>query len=113
MGIEPSPAPLTRIRCSARAPRVALMAACAVLCALGLRSLASHPEARPALTLTAGLGGNLRAQAVAEALARAYLSWDPRRPAARLNAIGRVAPGLAASESGDAPPAPRQGQRVL
>src|SRR4051812_2061040 len=100
MGIEPSPASLTKIRWLARAPRVAVMAACAALCALGLRSLTSHPEAHPVPTSTAGLGGNLRAQSVAEALAHAYLSWDPRRPAARLNAIRRVAPGLAASEFG-------------
>ena len=110
MTIDITSQSMARVRWSARAPRLALLAVCAVLTAVGLRTVLaapSPPRAEPTRTRTP----SLEAQAVAEEFARSYLDADPRDRAARTATLSRLAPSVAAAERDDPLPS-ASGSRV-
>lgn len=94
MALEIRPRSLRQIRIAARAPRVLLTATCAVLVALGLHSLLGQTPAPIASVPASSENTSERSRTVAEAFARAYLSWDPKHPDTRIAAVRRFAPGL-------------------
>lgn len=74
---------------------MALLGTCAVLSAAGMRSMLDAGDSpvqapRPAALSTSDDGP----RSIAEAFARAYLTWDEADPAARRASIRRLAPGL-------------------
>lgn len=82
---------LTRVRVvrwSARAPRVALLMACAALGALGLKAI-TQPQAKSRIPQASDPRHDLAAQAFAEDFARAYLAWDGREPESHERAVRR------------------------
>jgi hypothetical protein len=112
MTVDSSSQSMARVRWSARAPRLALLAVCAVLTAVGLRTVLATPapaaRTEPARTSPA----HLEAQAVAEEFARAYLSSDRGTDAQRRATLGRLAPAVAQAERDDPLPA-AAGSHVL
>src|SRR4051794_31820851 len=85
---------LRRARLAARAPRLALMVACAVLSAAGLHSLlAVRTAPAPSPASGATTSRDLAAEAMAEAFARQYLS-DPRQTPMRARLLQRIAPNV-------------------
>ena len=73
---------LRRLRWRARAPRIALYSAVAILCLAGLRAALSGPVAISQPVRHQGVFDHGGA-AFAEAFARAYLAADPREPEVR------------------------------
>src|SRR4051794_10120867 len=94
--------PLWVVRGRARAPRAAVVVVACVLSAAGLRSLLTPRPVRSEPS-RAPVSGDTGARAVAEAFARAYLSFDPRRPelrSSRLADFGAALDDPSASSSG-------------
>ncbi|MFL5844343.1 MAG: conjugal transfer protein [Solirubrobacteraceae bacterium] len=109
MDISTSPRSLRQMRWAARAPRLALIATCVVLCAAGLRTVLLPQRPVTIATRTQSSALMLAPAAFAESFARAYLTWDPRKPEQRDLALEQFAPALA--DSG-APGPPRTEQQV-
>lgn len=98
---------LERLR--ARAPRYLFVAAIAILCLVGLRSIVS-----PAQPASGGSGPTLvdnAAQEFAQRFARAYLTYDARRPGQRERLLRPLVPSDLDTGGGVAPAA--GSQRVL
>lgn len=87
-----------RVRWAARAPRLVAIALVAVLAVAGLRAAVAPPPAQH-VVVRAPMGGDVRVEGFAQAFARAYLSWDARRPEQR---EGRLASFLSAGIDPDA-----------
>jgi hypothetical protein len=77
---------LWAVRARARAPRIAVLVACGVLSAGGIKSIvAPQPPARAGRPLAPT--SDLAAQAFAQEFARAYLEWDAAAPEAHERAV--------------------------
>ena len=75
------PTSLRLLRLRAHAPRVVVLGCLVVLAALGAHgALAGPPPVRPAPTVDPALVSHAEEDALAEAFARAYASWDAERP---------------------------------
>lgn len=92
---------LVATRWIARAPRVALIAVCAVLAIAGLRSTFTPRHAGSANTTRPVVTADVGADAMAEAFVRAYLTWDGAT-------ADRLAPFGAAVSPPDLPASARQ-----
>jgi hypothetical protein len=104
MAIDVTSHSMARVRWSARAPRLAILALCAALTAVGLRTVLAAPSplrAEPTRTVSPDLG----AEAVAEDFTRSYLDGTARDRDLRLAALARLAPSVAAAERDDPLPA--------
>lgn len=97
---------LERLR--ARAPRYLFVALVAVLSLLGFRELVAPTEPAPAAP--SGPAVDYAAEDFAQRFARAYLTYDPRRPGVRERALRGLVPD---ELEGDAGLTPRERQRVL
>ena len=98
-----------RERIVARTPRALIALGLVVLSALGLRALVASPSQAP-LSGAGPASADLEATGLAEAFARAYLSWDAERPQDRERALERL--GTSALDAGIEPPSEGH-QRVL
>ena len=105
MAVDVTSHSMARVRWSARAPRLAMLAVCAVLTAVGLRTVLAAP-APPRAELTRTVSPDLEAEAVAEDFARNYLDGTARDRARRLAALGRLAPSVTQTERDSPLPAP-------
>ncbi len=94
---------LLAVRAAARAPRIALLVACAVLVLVGLSALVSPkpPAASPERTQSSV---DLAAHAFAEAFARAYLTWNAKAPEAHERAVAEFLAGDVDPAAGMVPP---------
>lgn len=114
MALETRPQSVRRVQLAARAPRAALLVACAILCAVGLRTVMSGTQAPASVPpIRANATADTRMESVAEGFARAYLSWDERRPEARIAAIRMFAPAIARDDVDRYVRGPRGTQIVL
>src|SRR3954447_25101829 len=98
MPIEITRRSLRQARLLARAPRVALVVACAVLTAAGLRNvltLARAGSTAPSAQNHSSAATHQTQEALAEAFTHAYLTWNSRPPAARLSELAAYAPAVA------------------
>lgn len=103
------PVPLWRVRTAARASRAVVLAACAVLVVVGLRTLlAPAREAPTGATYRATT--DTTAAGIAETFARAYLTWESEGFEERDAALARLMP-IDDATSADAPG--QRDQRVL
>ncbi len=88
-----------RSRLSARAPRIAALAACLLLSLAGLRSALAGPPPMPEPPRPVA-SRDLAAEGLAERFTRAYLAVDPSRPQIRERVLGGlVSDGDLASDS--------------
>ncbi|UTI66135.1 conjugal transfer protein [Paraconexibacter antarcticus] len=95
--------PLRVVRASGRAPRVALLAACAVLTVGGALRLVSPPAARTIRTVAVGPRGYVAQEGLAQRFAMAYLTLQPGREDVRnrrLAALGFADPQVAEDRAG-------------
>lgn len=92
-----------RVRWAARAPRLVALALAAVLGAAGLRAALAPPDS-PRLVIRHQAGGGLAAQGFAQSFARAYLSWDARRPGERERRLAGMVSTALDPGAGYAPP---------
>ena len=99
------------LRWSSRAPRLAVIAACMVLSAVGLRSLAKGPV-RSLATPPKAMEADVTAAAFAEDFARTYLVWDARWPERHERMLRRFLGSDVDSGAGFVLP-PSGSQRVL
>jgi hypothetical protein len=97
-----------RERILARAPRALLALSLIVLSALGFRALVAPPGLAPVFESSAARA-DLGAAGLAEAFARAYLSWHADRPELREKALAR----LGASPFGSGLEPPRAGSKEV
>jgi hypothetical protein len=102
--VESSGVPLKVLQWRARLPRTALVAACVVLCLVGLKSLLRGPAAAGRAAVVAGPVSSAEVTGLAESFARAYLGTadGPAREAV-LRRFGLVDDGLPVDELGEAP----------
>jgi conjugative transposon protein TcpC len=105
------PAALSRV--VGLAPRALALVAIGMLALLGLRGLVQGGSRTVrVLAPPAPAAEALPARALAERFARAYLSWDPRRPSAREDALAGLASPDLGPGAGLSPPATGPAQRV-
>src|SRR3954447_11635623 len=102
---------LAFIRWRARAPRVLLAVLVVALSALGLRTLVRSQPQPVVARFQANVSGDFEGEAFAEEFARAYLTWDGRRPEERDRAVSRYASQRLDPGAGLRPP-PRGQQHV-
>jgi hypothetical protein len=94
------------------APRALVLVALGVLSLVALRELAS--AASPTATIAPALAvADPEAPFLAEAFARAYLTWDPRRPDLRTRALAPLAAPALGDGTGLLPPNVGAPQHVL
>ncbi len=99
------PRSLLRVRLMARAPRAALIGACALLALAGLRTTITGGAATAAPLVAPAPGADLAVSAFAEAFARAYLTYRGDDPAAHERAVAAFASGDLDPGAGLEPPA--------
>jgi hypothetical protein len=102
---------LRSVRWTARVPRLAFVAASAALAAAGLHSMFSRTPLRPAAERRVVAQHDLAAEALAEAFARTYLSWDSRDPARHEAALAAFIPR--AFEIGSGVQLPSSGRQAV
>src|SRR4051794_37762691 len=101
--------PLRLVRLQAQVPRFVALVTLGATCAVGLRTLVRPYPTAHAVQVRPVAGPNLRSEAFAEDFARAYLTWDARRPDAHDRAMARyVARDLDAGAGFRPPPRGRQ-----
>jgi hypothetical protein len=91
---------LRSVRWTARLPRLAFVVASAALAAAGLHSIFARTPPRPAAERHVVAPDDPAAEALAEAFARTYLSWDSRDPAAHEAALAAFMPRSLETGSG-------------
>lgn len=91
---------LRSVQWTARLPRIAFVLASAALAAAGLHSIFSRTPLRPAAERRVAAQSDLAAEALAEAFARTYLSWDSRDPGAHEAAVAVFMPRTLETGSG-------------
>jgi hypothetical protein len=102
--------PLWAIRTAARAPRIAVLAACGLLALAGVRALLAPQPQMPTQPRSAA-AVDVAARAFAEAFAREYLNWNGSNPETRERAIARFLGAEVEPGAGLVVP-PRGAQRV-
>lgn len=86
-----------------------MLGVCAVLSAAGLRTVLVRPPAHQARSTSTADSPSRAPEALAEAFARAYLTWDPAHLPTHDAEVRRFAPGLVGDDqSAPRPPADRQ-----
>jgi Conjugative transposon protein TcpC len=80
--------PLWAVRAAARAPRIAVLAACGLLALVGARALLA-PEPQLSAQRRSVTPVDVTARSFAEAFARTYLTWNADEPETRERAIAR------------------------
>jgi hypothetical protein len=102
------PTSLRLVRLRAHAPRAIVLGCLIVLAALGARvAVAGPPPAPPAPRLDPALFPHAEEDALAEAFARAYASWDAERPEEHERAVQTLAPELEPGGGVGLPPSGR------
>ena len=96
-----------RSRLGARAPRLALIGVCGVLCLAGLRVVIAGPanaETASGPDATVVSQELTQVRGVAEAFTRAYFTWDHNHPDARAAALSPLVADAIAPDAGFSPP---------